>query len=295
MRVLIMRTLLAKRTRFVINTLALTGLCFVFFAASSFAETRSSVLFELGADNAEGNNHYLAARHQLDNGLMVNASTSKSTSIDSSNTELQSTMRSVGLRSDSKALINVGVDFSFSEQVDSVDTRSTRLSIEANTFDWFVAVSPEFRDITIQTAFNRTIDINSEGVAISLGYYGWDPFYVSVNKQSYSYSRDLSALNNQNSLITRILGSATTDQIFALEDDRTSLELGYYFRDSSIAFSNSQGSSVVDGSISTNNRLSLNTRLNEHWGLALIAGRSSLNISGSTATAFASVGLRYRW
>ena len=139
-----------------------------------------------------------------------------------------------------------------------------------------------------------TIDLTSDGLTSGLGYYGLDPFYISIQRNVYSYSRNLSAVSNQLIFFTKILGTDTIDQLYALENDRTTIELGYYFDNASIAFSLSEGVSTVDQSISTVNKIYLGYKLVDNWSLGISGGTSKINTSNGTTT-FGNINLNYKW
>lgn len=258
------------------------------------AAPQSSISIEGGADDNAGRNYYLSGRYAFENGIRIKASTGKSLSRDSNNIELSSTSRSFGLQSDPAALFNAGVDFSHSDQTSTLKIDTTRFTIELNTYDWNVYLSPESRQISALTTSNTTIDFDSDGRTIGIGYYGFYPMYLSLSHLSYEYSKQLSAVaNNINFFILR-LGTDTLNQVFALEDKRTTTELGYYFDSVSFAFNRSEGRSAVDQSISTSHTIFFDYKLNTLWSMGLSGGTSKIDISDYT-TKFATISLSYRW
>lgn len=278
-----------------IKMIAITWLLILFcHTGNSFAESRSSISFELGTDNNSGQNYYLSGRYAFDNGMLLKAATGESTSTDNTNAKLKSNSYTAGIQSDPEKIVNLSFEISNANQINTVNIDSIILALDVNTLNWNVFFSPEFRNISVQTLTNNTINVSSTGLTTGLGYYGWDPFYISVQHNAFSYSKNLSAVGNKINIFTSILGSDTVDQIYALEDDRTTIELGYYFDNSSIAFSQSEGASTVDQSISTVDKIYFSFNLDNNWSLGMSVGTSSLNTSNST-TRFGNVSINYRW
>ena len=261
---------------------------------NSFAASKSSIALELGTDNNNGQNYYLTGRYALDNGVLLKAATGESTSTDNTSAELVSTSYTAGIQSDPSKTVNLSFNISNANQIDTVNIDSIIIGLDINSQDWNLFFSPEFREISVQTVTNNTINLESDGLATGLGYYGFDPLYISIQKNYYSYSKNLSAISNKINFFTSVLGSDTVNQIYALEDDRTTIELGYYFDTASFAISQSEGVSTVDQSISTVNKIYLSFSLNNNWMLGISGGTSKLNTSTST-TAFANASLNYKW
>ena len=259
-----------------------------------FSAPQSSLSVEAGADDSDGRNYYLSGRYAFENGIRIRASSGESISLNSDNKELSSSSHSFGIQSDPMALINVSFDISNADQISTLNIDSTRLTFEINTFDWGLYITPEFRQISAQTTTNTTIDFNSDGSSIGIAYYGFDPFYLSFSRQSYDYSASLSTIISNIDSVNLPLGNDTLNQVFALEDQRTTIEIGYYFTKSSIAFNQSKGRSVVDQSISTANKIYFSYKLSNHWRMGLSGGTSKLDISSLT-TKFATLSLSYRW
>ena len=269
---------------------------FVLFcvSANSQAESKSTIALELGTDSESGQNHYVSGRYALDNGVLIKAATGESTSRDNTNARLVSSSYTAGIQSDPSQLVNLSFDISRSSQLDTIDIDTRIFSVDVNTRDWNLFISPEFRDISIQTITNKTIDLSSDGFTTGIGYYGWDPIYISIQYSFYDYSRNLSAISNQLNFFNKILGSDIVNQIYALEDDRTTIELGYYFENASVAISQSEGVSTVDQSISIVNKIYLGYKLDDNWSLGFSGGTSKINTSSGNTT-FGNVNLNYRW
>lgn len=261
---------------------------------NSYSASGSDISLEIGTDNNDGQNYYLNGRYALDNGIVLKASTGESTSTDNINTKLVSNSYTAGIQTDPSKSVNLSFSISNANQIDTVNIDSIMIGLDINSLDWNVFFSPEFREISVQTVTNNTINLESDGLVTGLGYYGFDPFYISIQKDYYNYSKNLSAINNKINFFTSVLGSDTVNQIYALEDDRITIELGYYFDAASIAVSQSEGVSTVDKSISVVNKIYLNFKLDNNWQLGISGGTSKLNTSDTTTT-FANVSLDYRW
>lgn len=281
-----------------IDVKALFSLWLFIFASQtcySFAATRSSVTLELGADDSNGQSYYVSGRYGFENGFLLKASTGESVSTDPLNGEISSESQIIAIQSDPSALFSVGLKKSSSLQVGAINIDAAIFTLEMNTLDWGVFISPVQRDISIETANNlRAISFESNGSVAGITYYGWDPVYLSFNKSTYKYPSQLSVVSNRTGLFTYIFGATTVNQIFALEDERSTREIGYYFDNASVSVSQSKGRSAVDQSISTVNVMYLSYNVSNSWVLGFSVGTSIIDVS-SNVTRFSSLSLGYRW
>lgn len=261
----------------------------------AFSSAQSTISVEAGADNNDGKNYYLSGRHRFETGIQIKAGASKSISIDSFDEELISTSKNIGIQSDPAEILSAGIEKTRSLQVDTLEIDATIITLTMNTVNWNLFVSPARRDVSIETTrLQRTFDFESDGITAGLAYYGWDPVYISFHRSSYDYPDKIAVIRNRINLFTYIFGSSTINQVFALEDQRSTLEIGYFFQDASISLSSSEGRSTLDESISTINTLYLAYNLDHNWSLGVTAGTSEIDIDDTT-TRFASLRLNYQW
>lgn len=259
------------------------------------AATRSSITLELGTDNNNGQSYYVSGRYGFENGFLLKASAGESVSTDVMGNETSSEFQTIGIQSDPSALFSVGLKKSSSLQIGAIDIDAVTFTLEMNTLNWSSFISPEQRDITVETANNlRAISFESNGSVAGIAYYGWDPVYLSFNKATYKYPSRISVLSNRIRLFTYIFGATTVNQIFELEDRRLTLEVGYYFDNASVALSQSKGRSVIDQSISTVNAMYFSYDVSNNWVVGFSVGTSKIDIS-SYVTRFGSLNLSYRW
>lgn len=262
---------------------------------STLSATNSAISLELGADDNNGDSYYLTGKHRFNNGLQIRASRGESASLESDNKELTSESYSIGVKSDPLAMFSVGLDLSHSQQSDSLEIDARTLTFEFNTLDWNVYASPEWRDISIALNINKKVyEFESNGLIAGVGYYGWDPVYLSYSRASYDYPSQISTFNSRPNLYNYVFGSTTYNQVFALEDKRSSFEAGYFFNRASIAVSHSKGQSTVDQSISKVNTIYFSFNIDKSWTLGTTAGRSQVDTSDSS-TRFISISLAYKW
>lgn len=273
----------------------LGAFAFLTLNSPAFSSAQSSISVEAGADNNDGKNYYLSGRHRFENGIQIKAGASKSNTIDSFDEELTSTSKNIGIQSDPTDILSAGIEKTRSLQVDTLEIDATIVTLTMNTDNWNLFVSPARRDVSVETTrFQRTFDFESDGITAGVAYYGWDPAYISFHRSTYDYPDKIAAVSNRINLFTYIFGSSTIDQVFALEDQRSTLEIGYFFQDASIALSSSEGRSALDESISTINTIYFSYNLNHNWSLGVTAGTSKIDI-GDTTTRFASLRLNYKW
>lgn len=271
-----------------------TLLLFLIFSVNnSFAAARSGLSLDIGTDSDDGSNYYLSGQYAFNSDVLLKLAGGESTSKDETNQEYVSRIQTAGLKAFLSKHASLGLDISNNNQINTIDIDSIKVTVEANTLDWGFYLSPEFRDIAVKTLTNRLLNINSNGLSTGIAYYGWNPFYISITRTDNSYSQRVTAVSNRINFFTRILGTATTNQIFSLEESRTALEIGYYFDHVSVALNQSKGTSAIDKSILTVNKMYLSYKINDNWLLGLSVGNSSLNIGGNTD--FVSTNISYRW
>ena len=267
----------------------------VILSESALAATSSSLSIEAGADNDSGRNYYVSGKHGFSSGLQISAGAGKSRYTDTTGTQLDSKSYIFGIKSDPAAFFNLGLDRSHAQQTGNLDIDSTILTLELNTLDWNAYISPDSRDIALTTNINQKVySFSSDGIVFSLGYYGWDPVYVTWSHSTHDYPSKITNFNSRPALSNYIFGSDTVNQLFALEDRRNTFEIGYLFTNASIAFNHSSGRSAIDQSISTVNRIYCSYRYFSNYLVYTTLGRSYFD-TNSTRTTFGSIGLTYNW
>ncbi len=261
----------------------------------ALSATNSSISLEFGADSNSGQNSYASGRHKFDNKLQLSASRAKNQVIDSNGSSFDSESYNVGLKTDPSALFSAGIDKSNIQQTDNLDIDSTILTLEMNSLDWNIFISPEWRRVSLNTNIStRNYDFDSNGNSVGIGYYGWDPVFLSWSRSRYEYPSQIRTFNSRSNVYSYVFGSNTVNQVFALEDERTTFTAGYFFSHTSLSLSHSRGRSAADQSISIINKAYLAHRISEQWTLKTTIGRSSIDGS-NTSTTFASLGMSYHW
>lgn len=261
----------------------------------ALSATDTSISLELGSDSNSGHNSYLSARHQFKNRLQVNASSSKSQLTDSNGSSIDSSAYSLGIKTNPSALFSAGLSSSHAQQAKNLNINSTALTLDINSLNWSLYLVPEWRQVSITSNINpRNYDFDSNGYTAGVGYYGWDPVYISASRTRYDYPSRINTFSSRPNLYSYVFGSNTVNQVFALEDQRTTLEAGYFFSQVSLSLSHSSGRSAVDQSISVVDKLYLAYQLSSQWTLKSTLGRSRIDNSDSN-TRFASLGISYQW
>lgn len=259
------------------------------------AATSSSIKLELGTDENSDQSYYLSGSQKFENSVVIRASFGENICTDALNAEVTSEYWTAGIQTDPSALLSLGFDKSRSSQEGALEIDAVSLSVDMNATNWSVFIASEQRDISFTTIFQpRKITFESSGVGAGVTYYGWDPVYFTFTKVVYDYPAQLSAINNRIALVTYIFGAAAIDGVFALEDERSTFEAGYFFSSASIAVSTSEGQSAIDQSILTINKVYLTYNLSGNWVIGASAGESKIDIDSGT-TWFGSLSLGYRW
>lgn len=289
-----------------------TVLCAAAISCMSMAvaETASSIRYEQGQNDNDGDSRYLdidlglPGRHHLVFGY------GNSTSPADTGT-LESDSFYVGLLSDPYADRSMGITYTALKEEDSFDLDSIRLDITANTDDWEFSLSPELRSIDIFTATtttttsgqgagsttvtgttDTTISTLSPALGAVAGYYGIERIYLRAGITVFAYEKDVTSLSSRAENTMRNISVSTLDQAYGLEDYRILFAAGYNYGPGNIGLRHTHSVSVVEDATTKTSSLHISYKFSEAWRTELTAGTVNDGIDDS---GFVSAALGYYW
>lgn len=271
----------------------LLGINFLTPVMAQADKTSSSFSVELGRDNDEGNERYLDLSLGLTGGMQFLASQGVRTT-DSINGDLKTDSWSVGLATDASADVGLGVYYSYWDDNDTMKINTLSLDLILNTADWGLIFSPQTRDIKLEGLSQKDTTLNSLGLGVTAEYYGVEDFYFSATHLFYSYSSNVSALENSSIVSRRTFTVTTPDRSSGLEDHRTILEMGYFFAHVMLGAQRSNSVYAADNSHSTIDTLFVSWDATQQWRFKVSAGISAID-GYSEDLRFATMAATYRW
>jgi hypothetical protein len=257
------------------------------------AETDSSFSIELGSDNNDGDERYLDLALGLSGGRQLLISQGQSTTTDSTG-ELTNDSWSIGMSTDPAADFGLAVYYSYWGDKDAMEIDTLSLDLSINSNDWGFIISPQTRDIRLDGGTQRDATFSSQGIGLAVDYYGVKNFYFSAAYLVNTYPSNLSALASSSMFSRRNFSSTTLDRATGLEDNRTTLGMGYSFASATVGIQRSDSVSAVDDSTATTDTIYLSWNLDKQWRLKLSTGTSSTE-GNPDDTRFTNMAVTYRW
>ncbi|MDH5570566.1 MAG: hypothetical protein OEY89_02300 [Gammaproteobacteria bacterium] len=257
------------------------------------AATDSSFSIELGSDNNDGDERYLDLSLGLGDGRQLFISQGESTTTDSTG-ELKTNAWSIGMSTDPAADFGLAVYYSYWGDKDALEIDTLALDLNINTDNWAFVITPQTRDIVLVSTTRRNTTFSSQGLGLSVDYYGIRDFYFSVASLLNSYPSNLSLLADNPLFSGRNFSSTTLDNALGLEDNRTTLGMGYSFGSATAGIQHTDSVSAVDDSNSTTDTIYLSWNMNQQWRLKLSTGTASTE-GNPDDTRFTNMAVTYRW
>ena len=193
----------------------------------------SSILFEVGRDDANAEEYFTALNLGLGGGqrILFEAGETRLDNGEQSNIKL---LR-LGFGSDPLK------DFSFVSSLqqrqlrDEFRIRSFNQSIALSLHDWLITATAGFRQISlfpVESERNRrfnTSNVYSEGWEIAVDYYGLPNWGLGVAHRRNRYDRKLSTFDDTNTSLNNRFSQHTLDIVWGLNDQRSLISATYLF------------------------------------------------------------------
>lgn len=260
---------------------------------NTFAATDSSIYVELGRDNDDGDSQYVDVTLGLDSGSQVFFGYGTSTSgLDNSD----STSFYAGMGSNPNDDFGTAVTLSSQEVEYDFDLIGVKLDLYFNSDDWAFTLSPELRSIDFYGTQSGS-SVMSPGLGGQIGYYGLDPFFITVGHTVYSYEDDPQTIVSQTSTGTGrfsriVTTTSTSSESLGLDDYRSTLHLGYNYGQGKAGFKHVRSGSSTDDTTYTSNSLYVKYKFNPSWDAQVSVGKADDEIE---ETNFSSLSVGYHW
>jgi len=266
----------------------------------------ASISLDLGWDSGPGKNYYSSLdlpvydlRFLLSGGknIILNSVTDE---------EETSTSYAIGLFSDARDKLGLGVEYRSWKFEKFVEINALRGTIELNYPAVSLSFTPQFRNI----AYNDTLDtgmgprdievrIDSAGYNASLTVYLPGDVWVSGLYASHIYNDEIGLGRSFFDIIRRDafqarLAPSVLNQTYGLEKNRTGINAGIDFSVIGLSVSWSESLSAIDKETTTTTDGTIYWYLDKHWRLGFNGGIQGNSIN-SDQISFGNISLKYRF
>ena len=267
--------------------------------------TSSSISLELGRDSDDAKEGYLDLDTSLTNDIHIRWMSGGS-KLDGESDVFETRSRTIGISSDYGAPFVAGFDYDYWGSPESVETRTRRFKVGANTENWYVQLLYEDRTTRLYTRGVTIVigvgvitlpdyyDINSIGRGIDISYYGLYRFAFNVSYIEYDYDKDVSALQKYPGYYQKFFFASTLSVATGLESWRRAGDISYSYDWGAVGFSGSQSESAVDESVASTVSIYLIWDFVRNWSSTFTWGESGTDTTDETVR-FGRVALTHRW
>lgn len=269
----------------------------------------ASISVDFGWDSESGKNYFSSLDLPVfEQRLLLSGgqNTSLNTITDEQET---STSYSVGIFSDARDKLGLGVEYRSWKFEESVEINALRGTIEVNYPAVIFSFTPMFRNIafkdTVRTLSGpREVEahIDSSGYNANLTFYMPENVWLSGAYASHIYNDEIFFLSQSRSFFDLIqtqtslmhLSPAVLNNTYGLEKNRKSVNLGLDFESTGISVGWSESVSAVDAEKTMTTDGTIYWNLDKHWRLGLNGGVQTNSIN-SDQISFGNLSLKYRF
>jgi hypothetical protein len=272
------------------------------------AQTTSSIRYEQGQDNIDGESRYLDIDLGLQSKHHIVFGAGNSTSVVENET-LDSESYYLGILTNPNADLATGLTYTALNEEKSYELDSIRLDLIANTENWGFSLLPELRSIDFftitsttptvpgpgsgtTTTSESTINTISPGLGFVASYYGIDRVYIRAGYTVYGYEKPVTASSSQTLASVSKISVSTLDQDYGLEDSRGIFAAGYNYGAGYVGVRHTRSVSAVSDITTITNSVYISYRFSEAWRTELSTGSVD---DGITESRFVSAALGYYW
>jgi hypothetical protein len=256
----------------------------------------SSLSIDYAADSADGWSRQLAA--SLPGPMQLRFDLAYGESYVSADTaELKTGFRAFGIATDPLAVIGTDLSYERWGRDDELTIDTLRLGLRLDLGDFAFSLMPQQRSIRLfaRERFRNIlpyVDVDSQDLGFSLGYYGLADWALSAEYFHYGYSEDLSRLAD-NFLALFVFPLETLELASGLNARHLTLGATRFLSAGEIGFEWLRAASAVDGSIATVGTLHGSVDLSPAWQLNLRGGVQNVDYSADSIL-FLGMGIGYR-
>jgi len=199
---------------------------------------------------------------------------------------------------------DIGLTHQFSDNFDMLfkyETISQGNEIEADTIKatltwstdlWSFGLTPEYRELSLlNTLSGRQVSLSSNGIGVSVYYYGIKNWEYGVSLSSYDYSANTRILSLP--IVIRLISSNAFTVASGLLDYSATTSASYFFQKSDLGATYTRNKSAIDGKFSNTFSLRWNLYHFKPFTLGLEAG--TVSSSNNVGSSYSGLTLGYRW
>lgn len=248
----------------------------------------------LGADSEQGRDSYLDVYFPITAKLQLDATIAQSKTLSSDflvpNTETNTYAGGILYHREDDLIL--GIDVGHWGQTDAltIDTLQATIGIERPTMS--ILFTPQKRELTLHTPITRLqkIDFTSNGLGVSISYFGFSDMTISVSHVSYSYSVNVKKVQILLDLVSLVGGrsvswmspsisAAGLNLAGGLEDHRSTFGFTYQFDDVEVGFDVILSESAIDASDMEMFTTYIAKQLSEEWSANIQFGNQRIKFA----------------
>lgn len=269
----------------------------------------ASVSASIGWDSESGKNYFTSLDLPVFEQRLL-MSGGKNTALNSEiDEEESSTSFSIGVFSDGREKLGLGVEYRTWKFEDIVEINALRGTIELNFPDVVFSLTPQFRNIAFKDTLTVAgvpreveVHIDSTGFNSSITIFMPADIWLAGAYASHKYNDEIFFAGARRSFFEIVqqeetlirLSPGVLNNTYGLEKTRTSASIGMDFDVTGISVGYSESVSAVDEEKTTTTDGSIYWRPDKHWRISLSGGVQGNSIN-SDQSSFGNVSLRYRF
>ncbi len=208
----------------------------------------------------------------------------------------------IGLGSDPERDFSVAVRFQLREQKDAFRTEQVGVDFVLFRDLWMFSFAPDFRSITLFTADQvrrwrdiTEIDLDSQGIELGIGYFGFSQWGLMLSHRIEDYSEDLTRIERYPRLAELLFSQGALNMAWGLDRSQTRFGITYYVPRSPLALGTRLGSSL--SAVNEDTYLTaaglVEWDIDSTWGVSLEIGGADSEFG--YLSRYLSATIRYAW
>ena len=261
-------------------------------AASASDHLPTQLTLELGFDELGNQSQALYTDSVLPHKLRLSLAASQQ-----KNSNSNAKQYAINLGSDPFAPLHLSIGYDHWQSGAGFEINSQNLLIGINTEQWYIALSPTQREMTMEVRTRqrsrRTISFSATGLTASLRYFTPRGWQMGLRYTEYRYTENLTQLDPVRSpRVVRLFTPHVLSQAQGLESRHGYLDVGFPLKTGYMALTLGQSQSAVDGRRTHIAMIDHYIPLTEKWEMGVGFGQQ--RFAGDPIT-FANVALTYEW
>ncbi len=271
-----------------------SAVCLLSLASNAHAADNrpSQLTLEVGFDEQGNQSQALYVGSTLPRKLQLSLAVSRQKTSDSNAKQY-----AINLGSDPYAPLHLSIGYDHWQSGAGFEINSRNLLIGLNTEQWYLALGPIQRDITLavlaRPSVRREINFSATGFTRSLRYFTSSGWQMGFRYTEYRYTENLTRLDPVRSpRVVRLFTPHVLSQAQGLDSRNGYFDLGFPFKTLYVVLTLGQSQSAVDGRRTYIALIDHYIPLTETWEVGIGFGQQ--RFSGEKIT-FSNLALTYEW